>query len=368
MIEHLLAERGWTQQVLSIVLGMNRSVVNKLVSGVRTIDAETALALGEVFEVQPERFLDLQTAYDLAKAKILTAPDSARATRAQLFGSLPLAEMAKRGWIRVDDLADVATVESELCRFFDAQSPEDIEVLPHAAKRTNVDGPVTAVQLAWLYRVRQIADDMLVGRYSPAAIRNTISKLSTLLLAPEESRLAPRMLAECGIRFVIVESLTGAKIDGVSFWLNDFAPVIGMTLRFDRVDNFWFVLRHELEHILRGHGRSTIKLDAELEGERAGVGSSLPEDERVANEAAAEFCVPQDQLRRFMERKAPVFADRDILGFSRTLKVHPALVAGQLQHRTGRYDRFRIYQTKIRSFVTPCATVDGWGDVAQVGE
>jgi HTH-type transcriptional regulator/antitoxin HigA len=69
----------------------------------------------------------------------------------------------------------------------------------------------------------------------------------------------------------------------------------------------------------------------------------------------------------FIARKAPFFAERDILGFARTIHVHPGLIAGQLQHRIGRYDRFRSHLVKIRSCITPSAIVDGWGDVAPVG-
>jgi HTH-type transcriptional regulator/antitoxin HigA len=177
----------------------------------------------------------------------------------------------------------------------------------------------------------------------------------------------PRILTECGIRYVICESLPSSKIDGVCFWLNDYSPVIGMSLRYDRIDNFWFVLRHELEHVMRGHGRAAAMLDTELEKDRAGTGSDIPEEERVANEAAANFSVPRSQLEDFIERKAPSFTERDIRGFAARLNIHPGIVAGQLQHETKRYDLFRNHLVKIRSIVSPGATVDGWGDVAPVG-
>jgi HTH-type transcriptional regulator / antitoxin HigA len=173
-------------------------------------------------------------------------------------------------------------------------------------------------------------------------------------------------LAECGIRFVIVESLPGAKIDGVCFWLDDHSPVIGMTMRLDRIDNFWFVLRHELEHVIQGHGRQTVMLDTELEGEKAGTGDSVAEEERIANAAAADFCVPAKLMRDFVARKAPFFAQQDVLGFAAILKVHPGLVAGQLRHITARYNLFSEHLVKIRSVVTPNAVIDGWGDVAPV--
>ena len=365
LIEALLIEKGWSQRVLAIVLGMEESGVNRMLSDKRPIDASDALRLEAAFGVPASRFLDLQRDYDLAKARIAERPDPARAVRGSLFGDLPIAEMMKRGWIVADEIRNVRQVESELMKFFGVKSLGDIEILPHAAKKTEVFQPATPAQIAWLYRARALANDMLVEPcYSPRAVRDAIAKLSPLLGAAEEARQVPRILAECGIRFVIVETLAAAKIDGVCFWLDDVSPVIGLSMRFDRIDNFWFVLRHELEHVLRLHGRSAVMLDAELEGTRAGVGAELPEEERVANEAAANFCVPKKNMDSFIARKAPFFAERDLLGFANTLHIHPGLIAGQLAHRTGRFERFRKHLVKMRNIVAPGAIVDGWGEVA----
>ncbi len=274
--------------------------------------------------------------------------------------------MIKRRWIAAEDIKDLKQVESALVRFFGVSSVDEIEILPHAAKKTAVAGPVTPPQLVWMYRVKKIADDMLPARYTRSAVRSAIPKLKELLFSAEEARHVPRILSDCGIRFVIVESLSSAKIDGVSFWLDDSSPVIGMSFRYDRIENFWFVLRHELEHVIQRHGMAAAMLDAELEGDKAGTGEHLPEEERVANEAAADFCVPREKLKSFIARKDPLFSERDILGFARTLQIHPGLIAGQLQRHTDRYDLFRKHLSKMRAVVAPGAMIDGWGDVAPV--
>lgn len=353
--------------MLAIVLGMDETGINKIVSDKRPIHAELALVLEELFDVPAEKFLELQKSYDLALARIASRPDPQRATRAQLFEGLPVSEMIKRRWLDVDDIRDMPRVEKAMSKFFGVASVEQIEVLPHAAKKTAVSSDVTPVQLAWLYRVKQIASEMIVGKYSNSGVRRAIELLRPLTAAAEETRKIPRILAECGIRFVIVESLPSSKIDGVCFWLDEVSPVIGMSMRYDRIDNFWFVLRHELEHVIHEHGKSLITIDAELEGDRAGAGDNVPDEERIANMAAAEFCVPKKTMDSFIARKSPVFAERDLLGVAATLKIHPGLVAGQLRHRIGRYDLFTRHLVKIRSIVSPSAVVDGWGDVAPIG-
>lgn len=363
LIEALLSEKGWSKRTLAIVLGMDETGLNRIVSDKRTISAELALVLEEVFGIPADRFLDLQKTYDLAKARMVARPDPGLSTRATLFGGLPVAEMIKRRWLDANDIRNVPEVEASLAKFFGVSSPDQIEILPHAAKKTLVSGDATPAQLAWLYRVKQIANEIIVPRYSPSAVRRAIAQLGTMLSSPEEARQVPRVLAESGIRFVIVESLKSAKIDGACFWLDEKSPVIGMTLRHDRIDNFWFVLRHELEHVLRQHGREAAILDAEVEENR---GTNTADEERVANEAAAEFCVPAAKIESFVARKSPFFAERDIIGFARTLSIHPGLVAGQLHHVTARYDLFRKHLVKIRSAIRPSAIVDGWGDVAPV--
>ena len=365
-IEALMSSRGWTQRVLAIILDINETLLNKIIGGHRPIDAKISLLLGDVFRVNPENFLELQKRYELAKAKIEIQPDSDRALRAHIFGDLPIAAMIKRGWLNVDSIRDVSQVETALLEFFNVKAIEDIETLPHAANKTETLLPATPVQIAWLYRVKKIAEEMLVGKFSNHAVNVTLEKLRGLLHSPEEARKVPRILAECGIRYLIVEALPSSKIDGACFWLDDKSPVIAMTLRYDRIDNFWFVLRHELEHVIQKHGQEKMIIDSDLEGKNVGVSSDIPAEEQIANEAAIEFCVPQKKLDSFIARKNPFFKEIDILGFANIIHVHPGIISGQLQYRTGRYERFRNHLVKIRHIISQSAILDGWGNIAPV--
>lgn len=363
LIAELLETRRWTQRTLAIVLEKDESTINKIISGRGSVTVETAIALEDVFGVDAGQFLELQREYDLAVARISSKPDQGRAIRAALFGDLPIAAMVKRGWLNTDNPQNLNAVEKGLMNFFGVTQVDEIEILPHAARKTMVSSEPTPTQLAWLYRVKAIAEESMVAQYSQAALEQALPRLHALTVAPEESRKVPRIMTECGIRFVIVEQLPGAKIDGVCFWLNDNSPVIALSLRYDRIDNFWFVLRHELEHVRLGHGKEAMILETELEGDRAGTGLSVSDDERLANAAAQDFCVPSKKMREFVKRKDPFFSERDLLGFAKMLHVHPGIVAGQLQHITGRHDRFRQHLANIRSHVLSGSTTDGWGDI-----
>ena len=180
--------------------------------------------------------------------------------------------------------------------------------------------------------------------------------------APEEARHVPKILFECGVKFVIVERLLHADIDGVCFWEKN-TPIVGLSMRHDRIDNFWFVLRHEIEHVLLKHGQSTEMID-NLDGVRGLVSDQLPKEERMANSAAAEFCAPK--LDNFLQRKQPHPSERDIIAFAHLNNRHPGLIVGQIRKRLDRYDYLTRHLAKIRQFIMPDAIVDGWGQTVPV--
>jgi len=359
-IKEEMEERGLLQRDLAFILGCSEQALNRILSGKGGITAEMAKALGDAFDVSPEFFANLQQAHDLAKAN---PPDPGVAARSKMQGIFPVREMIKREWIRPDH----ATLEQQLVLFFDAKSYDQIPYLRHAAKKGDSyeQREIQPEQLAWLYRVRQIAKSISVPKYSENKLRSALEKLEPLLQAPEEVRHVPRLLMECGVRFIIVEKLVRAKIDGVAFWVDD-SPVIGMSIMRDRIDNFWFCLRHEIEHVLRGHGKEKEgeMIDADLE-QQAMLQQS--EEERVANEAASDFCIPMGKFNDFWSRKKPFFSEKDVIAFAILNNRHPGLVVGQIRKRSEKWNYLTRYLPKIRQYVlTGGAIYDGWGQVVPV--
>ena len=135
--------------------------------------------------------------------------------------------------------------------------------------------------------------------------------------------------------------------------------MIALSLRFDRIDNFWFVLRHEIEHILQGDGKTQPILDEDV-----GINTmDLPPEEKHANEVAAEFCVPQEKLVSYIERNGDYkFVDRKIQAFAGINKIHPGIIVGQLHSKTGQYNMQRKHLVKIKNHILPTAYYNGWGD------
>lgn len=359
-----LKERGWLQADLAYILGMDPGQLNKVISGKADINPEIAVALGDAFDVPAEFFMNLQKLYDLHRVR---KADPGVRTRASWLSVFPIREMIKRGWI---EDTEPSLLDLQMMRFFGTNRIEDIpwigdgQVMAHAAKKTAYD-QTTPIQYAWLTRVRKVAEQMECPLYSEEALRGSLRNIRAHMMDTDDFIHIPHILKRCGVRFVLVEALPGSKIDGVCVWLGG-QPVVGMTLRLDRADNFCFVLRHEIEHVLNKDGMeaSFAPVDESVDGEEQ---LSDHDCERTANKAAAEYCVPQALLDSFVARKSPFISERDVLAFATRVEIHPAVVVGQIQRKTQKYTFLRKYLSGVREHLLDWSHKDGWGFQAPTG-
>lgn len=352
-LRDVLEERGWNQTEFAEIIGRPTRVVNEVIAGKRAVTPETAREFAAALGTSPEYWLNLESAFQLSR----TAPAPERIAReAALRERFPVREMMKRGWIKSSKNPD--EVESGVLAFFQIKSLNETPRFAHAARRNHGED-LSFMQLAWLFRVRQLAAALQVSRFSVEKLKAARTDLERLMTEPEEIRHVPKILAECGVRLVVVEPIPGSKIKGVCFWLsNETSPVIGLSLKGDTIDEFWFNFWHEIEHVTRGDGKDGAVIDEFEEGQ-----ASEEECEKAANAAAADACVPVKAIHNFIARHDPMYAEQSFIGFSRIVKRHPGIVAGQLQRRIQRHALFRKYQVKVRHIFVDAALTDGYGRV-----
>lgn len=365
-IEEELDARGWTQADLAFVLGWDVSQLNRLVKGKTDVTAESALMLADAFDMPAEFFLNLQKLYDLGQAK---KADPGVRTRASWASVFPVREMIKRGWI---EDTESSLLDVQMARFFDKTHRDEVpfvsdaELIQHAARKSTPYDDVLPAQYAWIHRVRSIARNIKSAPYSESALLDLLPSLRSHFVDLDDLRHIPALLLRAGVRLVLVEQLPGAKIDGVCLWL-DAQPVIGITNRLDRLDNLCFVLRHEIEHVLRKDGLETMFTPIDdFEGNLNSSNKDLPDCERQANDAAANFCVDQSLLNSFIMRKSPYISEADVRAFASRVQINTAIAVGQIQHKTQKYNWLRKYQVSIRNYLKEWNDVDGWGRIAPV--
>jgi len=245
---------------------------------------------------------------------------------------VPMELIRHRGWI------DAGATASDIIKRFLAPAASPV-LLKHtlvfgASSRANR----TRIQL-WLARVREIAAtrSYLDGRFDSSCLNeNTLSYIARLSWMDKGPRLAMEFLAERGIALVIEPHLPPTRLDGAAMLGRNGAPVIGLTLREDRLDNFWFTLMHELVHAWKHLNQTDSRAIADENIEK--VDPKADPIEREANDCAAEILIPRAYWRRSRAHLSPT--QQSILQFAREMQISPAIVAGRIRYERQNYSLF----------------------------
>lgn len=169
------------------------------------------------------------------------------------------------------------------------------------------------------------------------------------LMSTQES--APKKVQEYlltkGIILVIEPPFQGTRLDGAAIFVNEDNPIIGLTLRFDRLDSFWFTLMHELAHLaLHSESESIIFYD-ELENV-SGVEVNLIE--KQADSLASEALVPSEKWEISAAKLAPSrLAAAALAG---EVGVHIAIIAGKIRYEMNNWAKLTkiINESTVRSY------------------
>lgn len=323
-IREEIEARGWTQEDLALVLGRPFQVVNEIINGKKEITPETALALGEAFGTSAELWLNLESSYRLAKARSMGGdPDVAR--RARIQSLVPVKELQKRGWLSKTN--QLEKLEREICDLLELSSIDEEPIIKFAARKNNNE-TLNSSHVAWAFRAKHIAAQMQMTRFDRDCLAKLIPELARYSSRNDGIRLALEELAQVGIRVLILEKLPRTRIDGAAFWLDENSPVVALSLRYNRVDYFWFTLMHELAHILDERACAG-RIDSNLLEEDADAESA---SEKKANERAASWLLPPTALKAFIQANSPAFSAKSIQLFASNLGIHPGIVVGRLQY------------------------------------
>ncbi|HCF1961852.1 ImmA/IrrE family metallo-endopeptidase [Pseudomonas aeruginosa] len=251
------------------------------------------------------------------------------------WSKFPVKEMVARGWIQ-KIVGKAARSTEETVKDFISQIGWGVGSA--AFKRTPLGdaySPATKYSLyAWLVRVIQKARERKgrIGEFDESVLSSAFLKdLAQLSWSERGPLLAVEFLEKNGIIVVIEPHLKGTMLDGAALKDSDGTPVIALTLRHDRLDNFWFTLLHEVAHIWKHIGREETFLD-DLDA------SSDDRREAEANRLAREAFIPRISWKRSDAYLSPTRENIDKL--SRELKIHPSIIVGRIQRESENYQVF----------------------------
>jgi len=163
-----------------------------------------------------------------------------------------------------------------------------------------------------------------------------LSELVKLSALDDGPARAKDMLAEQGIILVIEPQISGMRVDGAAFLIDEH-PVIGLTLRLDTVDNFWFTLMHEMGHVIL-HYRTGLASGFFDDFEHL----EIDEMEEEANRFAQNMLIPDAVWSKSPARIAKTAEPVERL--AKQLGIAPAIIFGRLRMERQNY---KIFSDKI---------------------
>lgn len=209
-------------------------------------------------------------------------------------------------------------------------------------------GAETAGAAVWVSKVRTLAQWLCASTVIPkfsGLSKDDLSQFSKMSSDLASPLLMERVLLDRGIILVYERAIPAAKVDGVVFKLKNGNPVIGLSLRYARLDHYWFTLMHELAHVVLHDEQLSTPIVDDLDVDSSDL------IERQANRLAANSMIPSN-LWRTCPAKASLKVT-DVISFATELRITPHIVAGRLRRELGRYEVFTdlVHSVNVREML-----------------
>lgn len=314
-----MEQQGLRQKDLAELLG-GKNRASEILSRKRPLTLPMIRSLYERLDIPAALLIrEPETRYEVAEEDID-------------LSAIPSKEIVKRRWVQ-----SAGEVKSWIQR---ALAPVGS---PAFLKHTLTVGATATTNKTkvwlWLARAREVAESRtyLNGRYKRDALNEeAISYLVKLSWMERGPQLAREFLEEKGIALVIEPHLRGSRLDGAAMLSRSGAPIIGLTVRHDRLDNFWFTLIHECIHAWKHLDGAGLRAIADEDLEKPDIDPVTIEKE--ANDMAAELLLPRGTWRRSEAYLNP--SSEAINELAVKLQINPAIVAGRLRFERKDYTRF----------------------------
>jgi HTH-type transcriptional regulator/antitoxin HigA len=262
----------------------------------------------------------------------------------------PLQEMFKRGYFKTafDSLRKVKDHAEEAIREFmqNAQlQPARLRAPLHQkGVRTMDEYALLVWQVAVLKKARtmKLAREYAQGSITDAWLKD-VTKLSRFDQGP---KLAQEFLADAGIALVFEDHFDKTYLDGAAM-LDGARPVIALTLRHDRLDNYWFALLHELVHVQK-HLRPENDFIADNLEDKLQMQTH---DEREADEGAKNTLISPAEWEASAVRLE--HNTENAIALADQLRIHPVIVAGRVRHETGNWRVLSNIKATVRQHFEP---------------
>ena len=320
-IKFRMEQQNLKQKDLAPMIG-SRSKVSEVLAGKRTLTLSMIRSLNKHLGIPASVLLQEKDQAILEEQDVD-------------WSAFPIKEIIKRGWVENRWGKKTAEHAEEIVRAFikPLGSPNVAFDLFRKNDHVRSKGRMDEIALdAWTARVAIKARELkLKTRYVPETVNlEFMQKLARLSWSDTGPLLAQEFLAKHGIPLVIEPHLPKTHLDGAAILVESDRPIIGMTIRYDRIDNFWFCLMHELAHISLHMGTDVKGFYDDLESDDLG-----DQREAEADKLASDALIPEAVWVKSPASNSRIAFAAEHL--AEQLGIHPAIVAGRMRRKNNNY-------------------------------
>jgi HTH-type transcriptional regulator/antitoxin HigA len=318
---------GWTQEDLASMMDISVKQLSHIINNKARITIETARLLAAVFGTSAEFWVNLDTRYRIHLEQDTNKETSAQ-RKARIRTYMPVNEITKKGWFISESTAD--GYEKMYSDIWDT-SPDDHSMYEQSPERycarqnRENEDYTSRYTYTWSRIARIKAHSFSVPEYDISKLEVISRQLSGYTVQENGVTQVLRDLNAAGVKFLVLSHLSKTYLDGACFW-DERNPVIVYTGRYDRVDNFWFTLAHEIAHVLLhlpGFKDKSFLDDLKADGNSA--------EEQEADSAAEEF-LKAEQIISSAKPFAGYLSRSRLQTISDELGIGTAVIVGILQH------------------------------------
>lgn len=321
-----LGELGMGPKEFAIRTGKPEKTVIAILKGKSSITPEMAVLFEHVLKIPAHFWLNMQRNYDEFIARKERQELLAESTN--WARNFPIADMVKKGWLPAKTTIEEKT--SELLAFFgisnhnaweDYYFKQQLKVafrisLAHTKESYAISG--------WLRKGELQAAELPTKPYEEKDFKEALPEIKSIMAKHPDNffKQLQQVCLEAGVKVVHTPCINKAPINGSTRWIND-TPLIQLTGRYKRNDNFWFTFFHEAGHILL-HGKKDIFL------ENIDYSAKDNQKEKEADNFAIKWTLSKEEQEEILKRFR--ITEDDVIEFAEKFNTHPAIIIGRLQH------------------------------------
>lgn len=359
---YFLDLRGWTQEDLAEITAKSLKHLNEIIKDKKPVSPEFASLFASTFLdkafnkiTNSGQWLQLSSTFHNDNEDV---SDSVKSL-AEIYHYIPVKELVKRGWLRHTESVD--NLKRQLSRFFGIENQRfDLSFLKEQQSsmlfrksEAHGEGRQYNFQI-WRQRaINVLRKNKHFNEFDRNALERLLENVHHYTMYNTGIKDFLEELNSVGVNFIFLPHLSKTYLDGAAFSVES-KPVVGLTGRFDRLDNFWFTLIHECYHILNDidlNDPSSSCFDDSSE-------EAIKDKEIAANKFAANALL-RESIIHYFQNDVHYMSDGKIRLFSEFKHIHPSIVVGILAHeKMIHFSKLHRYKETIRDKIPAKYKID----------